>query len=131
MTDVLAKKQRSVLMSKIRGKWSKIEKRVHDHLKSAKVKHKMHPKMFGSPDILVGEKTVVFVDSCFWHGCSKHKTRVPATNRKFWVAKIKTNKRRDKIVTRNLRKRGFRVVRLWEHNLKNMDKAVKRILEKS
>ena len=131
MVDVLTKNQRSILMSKVRSKWSKLEKRVHNRLKAEKIKHKMHPKMFGSPDILVGEKKAIFIDSCFWHGCSKHKTQIPTTNRNFWVAKIKANKARDRKVTRVLRGKGYKIVRIWEHELRYIDKVMNKIRERS
>jgi DNA mismatch endonuclease (patch repair protein) len=90
----------------------------------------MHPKIFGSPDILIGEKMAIFIDSCFWHGCSKHKTQIPKTRKAFWVAKIKANKARDRKVTRILRKKGYKVVRIWEHEISEKLAAVIRKIGK-
>jgi len=59
----------------------------------------------------------VFVDGCFWHGCKRCKT-VPKQNQKFWKEKIERNMLRDREVGRELRKEGWHVVRVWEHELK-------------
>ena len=59
------------------------------------------------------QRVVVFVDGCFWHGCPRHATR-PRQNGKFWDEKIARNRQRDRLVTRELRKSGWTVLRLWE-----------------
>lgn len=61
-------------------------------------------------------KTPLSVDGCFWHGCPVHGTQ-PRSNAKFWREKIARNKARDHRVTRTLRARGWRVLRVWEHAL--------------
>jgi DNA mismatch endonuclease (patch repair protein) len=61
-------------------------------------------------------KLAVFVDGCFWHGCPLHATQ-PKQNAEFWRLKIAANQARDRLVTRTLRARGWRVLRLWEHAL--------------
>ncbi len=71
------------------------------------------------------EKVAVFVDGCFWHGCPEHFRR-PTGNRKFWDAKIARNIERDVMVAKALRKAGWRVLRLWEHELAK--KREKRLL---
>jgi DNA mismatch endonuclease Vsr len=58
----------------------------------------------------------IFVDGCFWHGCPKHATK-PANNRAFWKKKLAGNKIRDRVVNRTLRRAGWRVIRIWEHEL--------------
>ena len=59
----------------------------------------------------------MFVDGCFWHGCPRHGAK-PKQNRAFWARKLAANAARDRLVTRELRKRGWRVVRIWEHALR-------------
>jgi len=71
-------------------------------------------------------KLVVLVDGCFWHGCPKH-WRLPRGNRSFWREKFTRNKERDRLVNRTLRQHGWRVVRIWEHELKNEAQCVRRI----
>src|SRR5450755_3235186 len=72
-------------------------------------------KIFGRPDFIFPKlKLAVFVDGCFWHGCPKHATQ-PAINRAFWKKKFARNKARDQIVNRTLRQRGWKVLRIWQH----------------
>lgn len=59
-------------------------------------------------------RVAVFVDGCFWHGCPKHATW-PASNADFWRQKIETNRRRDMDTDAQLKKAGWHVVRVWEH----------------
>jgi len=74
-------------------------------------------------------KLAIFVDGCFWHGCPKHATK-PSSNREFWRRKLSGNKVRDGVVTRTLRRAGWRVLRIWEHDLSRRREArlVHRIL---
>ena len=78
----------------------------------------LHDKRLpGKPDLVFpGRRKVVFVHGCFWHGCAEHYRR-PKGNRKFWDAKIARNMERDATVTKALRKAGWRVLCLWEHEL--------------
>lgn len=69
------------------------------------------------PDFVFSKlKLAVFVDGCFWHACPRH-CRMPVSNRAFWRAKLARNQARDRLVTRTLRKAGWRVLRIWEHDL--------------
>jgi DNA mismatch endonuclease (patch repair protein) len=114
MADRVDKETRSYIMSRIRGKWTAPERGLHNFLKGNRVKHKMHPKMFGNPDaFLKGSNVVVFVDGCFWHGCPRCG-HIPESRKEFWEAKIKRNKARDKRYTKELRKMGYSVMRIWE-----------------
>jgi len=82
----------------------------------------------GNPDFLFPmAKLVVFVDGCFWHGCPECG-HVPTTRRPFWKAKIARNRQRDRNVTRHLRARGFTVLRFWEHDLRDLDQCIERVL---
>jgi DNA mismatch endonuclease (patch repair protein) len=73
----------------------------------------------GSPDFVFREQRIaVFVDGCFWHGCPKH-FRVPKSNVRFWKSKIEGNRSRDFRVRSDLRRLGWRVVRIWEHSMRN------------
>lgn len=72
----------------------------------------------GKPDFVFPKlKLALFVDGCFWHGCPKHQTW-PKNNAEFWRKKITRNMERDREVNKELRKRGWRVFRIWEHELK-------------
>ena len=73
----------------------------------------------GRPDFAHrGSRVVVFVDSCYWHGCKEH-LRLPQSNREYWLGKVARNRRRDREVTRELRAEGWLVLRVWEHSVKN------------
>ncbi|MFA5862744.1 MAG: very short patch repair endonuclease [Candidatus Thermoplasmatota archaeon] len=83
----------------------------------------------GSPDfVFPRERVAVFVDGCFWHGCTDK--RLPKTRREFWRAKIARNEERDTHVTAALEAEGWRVLRIWEHELKPAPApVVERIVE--
>ena len=81
----------------------------------------------GNPDFVFPEgRVAIFVDGCFWHGCPKCG-REPSSNVEYWNAKIRRNRRRDRRVSAQLRRRGWRVVRVWEHQLKKLGAVVGRI----
>ncbi len=70
------------------------------------------------PDmVFVGAKLVVFVDGCFWHGCPLHST-MPKNNREFWERKLRRNRERDTENTQQLEAEGWRVLRIWEHEIR-------------
>ncbi len=69
-------------------------------------------------------KVAIFVDGCFWHGCPIHGTQAKA-NAEFWKNKIKQNQIRDEDTNKQLKKAGWRVIRVWEH--KNPEKASQKI----
>ena len=92
-------------------------------------------KLPGKPDFVFPKlKAAVFVDGCFWHGCPKHglHSRARATSAPkaaFWLAKITGNKARDRRVNRELRAKGWTVLRVWEHELakKNLPRLLRRL----
>jgi DNA mismatch endonuclease (patch repair protein) len=74
--------------------------------------------LYGRPDfVFPAARLAVFVDGCFWHGCPKHYTQ-PANNRVFWQRKLEANRARDRQVNRELKRLGWRVLRIWEHDLR-------------
>jgi len=87
------------------------------------------PKLPSSPRLQRTGKTVLFVDGCFWHGCPRHATW-PKHRAAFWLAKITGNKARDRKVNRLLKAKGWKVMRIWEHELakKNLPKLLKRLV---
>jgi DNA mismatch endonuclease (patch repair protein) len=68
-------------------------------------------------------RLAVFVDGCFWHGCPRHGNQ-PANHRAFWRRKLAANVARDRRVNRALRAAGWRVLRIWEHELARKRQAV-------
>lgn len=103
-------------MSRITKKWSRIDLGIHNVLKSAKIRHSMYPKLLGSPDVLIYPDILVFLDGCFWHCCPRC-FRPPKSRVAYWRPKLAGNKRRDVRVSRALKRRGWRLIRLWEHEV--------------
>jgi DNA mismatch endonuclease (patch repair protein) len=88
-----------------------------------------HFPIQGRPDFVFRrERLAIFVDGCFWHGCPKCYKR-PRTNPRFWREKYKYNAARDRLNTLALRKSGWVVVRIWEHELKTPYRVARRILQ--
>ena len=89
----------------------------------------LDPEFLDKPDfVFQKQKIALFVDGCFWHSCPKHST-MPENNREFWQKKLKGSKDRDTYVTRKLRTIGWKVVRVWEHELKYPDKVVAKLMK--
>ncbi len=125
-TDVFTRAKRSEVMSRIRGKGNKatelaLAKLFREHSITG---WRRHYPITGKPDFAFPKhKLAVFVDGCFWHGCPKHATQ-PKGNKRFWQEKLAANKARDRKVNRELRARGWRVLRIWEHDLKGTRHAL-------
>lgn len=123
--DFLDPLRRSALMASIRGSGNKdTELRLIQIFRATGINGwRRGSKMLGKPDFIFPKlKLAVFVDGCFWHGCPKHGTK-PKTNAAFWRKKIETNKARDRRVNRELRAKGWRVLRIWDHELSNKGRA--------
>jgi DNA mismatch endonuclease (patch repair protein) len=119
MPDVFTKQKRSLVMAAIRSKGNKdTELKLVSILRAAKITGwRRHPPLHGRPDFIFRrERLAIFVDGCFWHACRWH-CRMPKSRMAFWNAKITRNKLRDRTVRALLRKKGWRVLRIWEHSL--------------
>jgi DNA mismatch endonuclease (patch repair protein) len=62
-------------------------------------------------------KIAIFVDGCFWHMCPKHG-KLPKSNKRYWIPKLRGNVERDKKINAHLKKMGWTVIRVWEHEIK-------------
>lgn len=130
MTDIVSKKKRSEIMSKIRSKDSKIEVAFRKELWKHGFRYRKNAaSYFGKPDLVLKKyKTVIFIDSCFWHGCKTH-CRIPSVRKKYWVEKIDRNKARDKEVSKYYKQLHWQIFRIWEHDQKEsvqyLDKIIK------
>ena len=126
MADIFTPEKRSWVMSRIRSKDTKIEKKTAQLLRKNGLHYRRFPKVFGSPDFAVEKKVMVFCDGDFWHGYRYSKKKKPP--KKFWRDKIERNMERDRKVTRRLRTDGWSVVRLWEHDIeKRPESCIRRI----
>ena len=129
MADIFTPEKRSWVMSRIRSKDTKIEKKTASMLRKNKIRYRRFPKVFGSPDFAVEKKVLVFCDGDFWHGYQYgRKKKLP---KKFWRDKIERNMERDRKVTRKLRADGWSVVRLWEHDIERRPEPCVRKIRKS
>jgi DNA mismatch endonuclease, patch repair protein len=119
MPDVFTKAERSAVMSRICGRGNKttelaLVKLFRRHSISG---WRRQQPVFGKPDFIFRrERLALFVDGCFWHGCLRCYCR-PKSNREFWDVKIARNRERDRKVSRELRRLGWRVIRVWEHDV--------------
>ena len=150
MPDVFTKAKRSQVMSRIRGRGNKeTELALAKLLRAARITgwrrqveirgravllrgpniraaRQHRPTFRVRPDFVFREvRLALFVDGGFWHGCPKH-SNMPANNRAFWMKKLTGNKERDRLVTRALRQGGWRVLRIWEHELRKPGRAISR-----
>jgi DNA mismatch endonuclease (patch repair protein) len=121
MTDVHDKETRSYNMSRIKGKNTKPEMLVRKFLHANGFRYRLHVKELpGKPDIVLPKyKTVIFVHGCFWHGHKDCKYFVvPKTRTEWWLTKINSNIANDTKASNALKKEGWKVIHLWECNLR-------------
>jgi DNA mismatch endonuclease (patch repair protein) len=119
MADIWDQRKRSEVMSLIRSRGNdSTELRLIQIFKQHCITGwRRGQRLPGKPDFTFRkERLCVFVDGCFWHGCPKCY-RLPEANREYWAAKAERNRARDKLVRRELRQSGWRVMRVWEHEL--------------
>ena len=121
MSESMTAEQRSRIMSRIRGKDTRPEIVVRQFLHANGYRFRLHRKdLPGTPDIVLPKyHTVVFVHGCFWHrheGC--RYTSTPTTNREFWEQKFEANKWRDERDIRLLEDMGWKVLVIWECEVK-------------
>ena len=131
MTDIFSKKKRSEIMSKVKSKDTKIEIEFRKAIWKTGFRYRKNPSgYFGKPDLISKKnKTIIFIDSCFWHGCKKH-CLLPSTRKKYWLPKIERNKQRDKEVNRYYKKLGWKIIRVWEHRIiKNFNQEIKKMIK--
>jgi DNA mismatch endonuclease, patch repair protein len=121
MADVFTRQKRSAVMSRIRGHGNKnTELRMIILFRTHRLTGwRRGRKLFGKPDfVFPTQRVALFVDGCFWHrhtGCKFSYT--PKSRIEFWLPKFQRNVARDRLVTRELRQAGWRVVRIWECDL--------------
>ena len=103
-------------MSNIRGKNTQLEMEIRVRLFAMGFRYRLHRKdLPGTPDIVFPKYGVtVFVHGCFWHNHGCHLSVVPQTRRSWWVTKLKRTAHRDAVALCELRKRGWRVLVIWE-----------------
>lgn len=119
--DRHSKEQRSYNMSQIKGKNTKPEEKVRKYLFSQGYRYRKNdPRLPGKPDIVLPKyKTAIFINGCFWHGHERCKYFVwPENNKEFWRKKIEENRSRDIKKSAELKALGWKVVTIWECELR-------------
>lgn len=130
MADNHSKEVRSMNMSHIRSTNSKPEEKVRKYLFSKGLRYRKNVRTLpGCPDIVLPKyKTVIFVNGCFWHHHDCGRFVWPSSNEEYWHKKINRNVERDKENTQSLIDAGWRVLVIWECELKK--KVAERNLHK-
>lgn len=133
MSDRISKEQRSINMKAIKGKDTKQEVLVRKYLFSkGKRFRKSDRKLPGTPDVVLPKyKTVIFINGCFWHRHENCKLAyIPKSNVEFWNKKFKKNIRNDLTNKEKLKRLDFRIIEIWECELKNNQERVLEELNK-
>lgn len=117
-------------MSRVRSNETKPERKVRSLLHGIGFRFRKNVKSLpGKPDIVLPKyKTVIFVHGCFWHqhsGCVK--SHIPKSNIPFWTEKLNRNVSRDKQHIKILRRAGWRVILVWECQIKDLDALAKKL----
>lgn len=116
--DTMTPEQRSKTMSSIRA-ISKLENKISRELWRKGLRFRRNVRSLrGTPDIAIKKyKVVIFIDSCFWHYCKLHG-KIPQTNKEFWSKKFKRNRERDAEIDEYYKEKGWKVLRVWEHEVR-------------
>ena len=130
--DVLTPSERSVRMALIRSRDTKPEMAVRKLVHGMGYRYRLHSRELpGKPDLVFkGKLKVVFVHGCFWHlhrNCRNN--RPPKSRLAYWGPKLQRNATRDKEARKTLRRMGWRSLVIWECDLQNPERVVKRIRE--
>jgi len=120
--DIYSKSKRADLMSKIKGKETKPEILVRKYIFSKGFRYRKNVrKLHGTPDIVLKKyKTIIFIHGCFWHlhqGCKEG--RLPRSNGTYWKEKLERNVNRDKRNISVLASLGWKVIVIWECEIRN------------
>ena len=132
MADIFEKEKRSKIMSAVHSKQNKSTemKLIKIFKENGIVGWRRNYKVKGHPDFVFPDKKIaIFVDGCFWHGHDCRNTR-PADNAEYWQKKRERNMRHDKEITALFENRGWKVIRIWECELKkkNFEKLKEKLL---
>ena len=130
MTDNLTREQRSHCMSRVRNRDTDLERRLRSELHRRGLRFRKHvANLPGTPDIVFRRyRVAIFVDGDFWHGYRFQTWRGSLSA--FWRTKIETNRKRDRRNHRILRRMGWTVVRVWQHEIeRDVNKCVRKVIK--
>jgi len=117
-------------MAKISGTETKPEIVVRKYLNAQGFRFRKNDTRYpGKPDILMPKyKSVIFVHGCFWHGHNCKAAKIPDTRTTFWKEKIEGNVKRDEVVQQALTNMGWKVIIVWQCQLKNFKLREQRLM---
>jgi DNA mismatch endonuclease (patch repair protein) len=130
--DNLKPEFRKKNMQNIHSKDTNIELKVRSALHKKGFRYRKNVKyLIGKPDIIFkNNKTVIFIDSCFWHKCQYHYVQ-PKSRLEYWIPKIERNVKRAREVNKQLKSEGWLVIRIWEHSIKkDFEKCMASLIKK-
>lgn len=130
MGDNLSPEDRRKTMQAVKGKGTRLEKRLWAMLAGMRLNgwEKNPETITGKPDVVFpSQQIAVFIDGCFWHGCPHCQRKLPVTNHEYWEKKIKRNIALAQIHNEQLEQEGWTVIRIWEHEMADTAKIRKRI----
>jgi len=133
VVDRVSSIKRSQIMRAVQSRNTGPELLVRSAAHRLGLRFRIHDKQLpGTPDLVLrGRNTVVFVNGCYWH---RHenclKAGVPKSNRKFWLAKFESNRKRDKRNYAQLRKLGWRVIVVWQCEARTLERAIRFVAKK-
>ena len=132
MNDTLTQPERSKRMSLIRGKNTSPELQVRRIVHSMGFRYSLHKKdLPGKPDIVLTRlNAIIFVHGCFWHRHAASRcrlARLPKSRLDFWLPKLESNRLRDQKNMRGLRSRGWKILVVWECELRDIERIKNRI----
>lgn len=128
MPDTLTPQARSERMSRVRAKDSKPEMQLRRLVHGLGFRYRLHARdLPGKPDLVLPRwRAVIFMHGCFWHrhpGCAL--ARLPKSKLDFWQTKLEANRQRDRLNQQRLRELGWRVLVVWECELKHLDRVAR------
>lgn len=131
MADSWTKEQRSRAMARVRNKNTKPEIQVRSMLHRMGYRFRLHRRdLPGAPDIVLPRhEKVIFVHGCFWHSHDCPRGKRPETRKEFWDTKLNANVERDRKNREALKERGWKVLTVWECELKEPDVVCERLRE--
>ena len=130
MADVFSPEQRSRVMRQVKSQDTSTEMTIRRMVWRMGFRYRLHRKNLpGAPDLVfVGKRKIIFVHGCFWHGhdCARGD-RIPKSNRDYWLTKIGKNRTRDRGYQTALQKAGWKVMIVWECELKNREAITEKL----
>ncbi|SAL15551.1 DNA mismatch endonuclease Vsr [Caballeronia udeis] len=128
--DTISEADRSALMGRIRSKNTRPEIAVRSILHRLGYRFRLHRKdLPGCPDIVLPKyRKIILVHGCFWHGHTCRLASKPKSNQEYWTAKIKSNQVRDARNLDILRREGWRVLEIWECEVRVVDGLMEKLM---